>query len=92
VTRTAFLKGSPSWVLLVVSETIIELDDPDGHEPDLTLGNPAVPINVFWNGYMAGSISAMANELFVIFRLPDITSHLDEKVCGLFLTNRRGIT
>lgn len=37
--------------LIVVSETIIELDDPDGHEPDhppemtvATLGNPALSV------------------------------------------------
>ena len=40
----------PSLVI-VLSETIIELDDPDGHEPDhppemavTTLGDPALPI------------------------------------------------
>ena len=72
--------------LIVVSETIIELDDPDGHEPDHpskmtvpTLGNPAVLIMLA--GLVYGRINPRhGNELFVIFELPDITSHLDEKV------------
>ena len=46
--RKPILLGS---FLIVVSETVIELDDPDGHKPDhppemtvATFGNPAVPI------------------------------------------------
>jgi hypothetical protein len=90
VARTAFLKGSPSCCprsfLIVVSETVIELDDPDGHEPDHppemtvpTLGNPVVLIMLA--GLVYGRINPRhGNELFVIFELPDITSHLDEKV------------
>jgi hypothetical protein len=39
-------------------------------------------------GWVYGRINPRhGNELFVIFELPDITSHLDEKVCRRLLTN-----
>ena len=74
------------FFLIVASETIIELDDPDSHEPDhppemtvATLGNPAVPIMLA--GLVYGRINPRhGHKLFVIFELPDITSHIDEKV------------
>ncbi len=78
---------------IVVSEAGIESDNPDGHEPDHSsemtipaLGNPALPIMLA--GLVYGRINPChGNQLFVIFEIPDITSHLDEKVCCRFLTN-----
>jgi hypothetical protein len=53
--KDRFFEGKPILgpFLIVVSETIIELDDPDGHEPDYspemtvaTLGNPVLPVMI----------------------------------------------
>ena len=79
--------------LVVVSETVIELNDPDGHEPDYspemavsTLGDPALPIML--SGLVYGRInSRRGNKLFVIFEPSDITSHLHKKVRCRFLAN-----
>ena len=69
--------------LVVVSETVIELDNPDGHIPDhppemtiTTLGNLAMPLMLA--GLVYGRIKPRhGNELFVIVELLDITSHLN---------------
>ena len=80
--KDRFFEGKPILhsLLIVVSETVIELNDPDGHEPDHspemtvpTLGNPAWYF--VFTGLIHGRIDAHhGNQHFVIFELPDITS------------------
>ena len=86
-------KAILSSLLIVLSETVIELNDPDGHEPDHppemaipAFGNPALPIMLA--GLIYGRINAChGDQFFMIVGLPDITSHLDQKACRRLLAN-----
>ena len=79
--------------VIVVSEAVIELNDPDGHKPDhppemtvAALGNPAASIMLA--GLVYGRVNPRhGNQFSMIFEIPDITSRLDEKVCCRIFTN-----
>jgi hypothetical protein len=86
-------KAILSSLLIVLSKTVIELNDPDGHEPDHppemaipTFGNPALPIML--TGLIDGRINARhGDQFFMIVELPDITSHLHKEACRRLLAN-----
>jgi hypothetical protein len=96
--ENSLLEGKPVFdpFAVIDFEEIIELDNPERHEPDdpseipvAPLGNPAVPF------VLAGLIdrrmeTGHGNQLVVGFKILYLTSHLDQEFCGRLVPNPPG--